>query len=152
MVDILQRVKRIHGMLEIPSLKETRRFSDDQELFEEPSILLQTDHFEQTEEEQAPFLVSLEINDLCLHNCMLDSLGSINMMSLKVMNQLGLEITGPYENVCGFESKGIEVCGLIEGLEVHLVDYPDFPIIMDIVVIDVPDTWGMLLSREWVPL
>jgi hypothetical protein len=39
---------------------------------------------------------------------------------------------------------------LIEGIEFHLVDYPDFPIIMDIVVVDVPDTWGMILSREWV--
>jgi hypothetical protein len=93
----------------------------------------ETDHFEQTEKEQAPFLISLAIDDLCLHNCMLDFGASINMMSLKVMNQLGLEFTGPYENVCGFESKGVEVCGLIEGLEVHLVDYPDFPIIMDIV-------------------
>jgi hypothetical protein len=63
------------------------------------------------------------------------------MMSLKVMNQLGLEVTGPYIDVCRFESKGIKVYNLMEGLEVHLADYPDFPIIMDIVVVDIPDTW-----------
>jgi hypothetical protein len=38
----------------------------------------------------------------------------------------------------------------MEGLEVHLADYPDLPIIMDIVVVDIPDIWGMILSREWV--
>jgi hypothetical protein len=85
MVDILQRVKRIRGMLEIPSLEETRGFSNDQEMFEDPSILLQANHFEQTKEEHAPFFISLAINDLWLHNCMLDSGASINMMTLKVM-------------------------------------------------------------------
>jgi hypothetical protein len=52
-----------------------------------------------------------------------------------------MEIIGPYENVCEFESKGIEVCGFIEGIEAHHANFLDFPIIMDIVVIDVPNTW-----------
>jgi hypothetical protein len=145
MAYILQKVKRIRGMLEIPSL--TKWTPDDQQLFEETSTLLQTGHFEKNE--QTPFLTSLLIDDLCLHNCMLDSESSVNMMSLKVMNQLGLEVTGPYANVCRFESKGIKVYDLMEGLEVHLADYPDFPIIMDVIVVDIPDTWGMILSREW---
>jgi hypothetical protein len=81
---------------------------------------------------------------------MFDFESSVNMMSLKVMNQLGLEVTRPYTYVCRFESKGIKVYGLMEGLEVHLADYPDFPIIMDVVVVDILDAWGMILSREWV--
>jgi hypothetical protein len=80
---------------------------------------------------------------------MLEFESFVNMMSLKVMNQLGLEVTGPCANICIFESKGINVYDLMEGLEVHLVEYPDFPIIMDIIVVDIPDTWGMMLSREW---
>jgi hypothetical protein len=119
MAYILQKVKRIRGMLEIPSL--TKQIPDDQQSFEETSTLLQTGHFEQNE--QTPFLTSLLIDDLYLHNCMLDSESSVNMMSLKVMNQLGLEVTGPYTDVRRFESKGIKVYGLMEGLQVHLVDY-----------------------------
>jgi hypothetical protein len=145
MAYILQKVKRIRGMLEIPSLK--KRTLDDQQLFEETSTLLQTGHFEQNE--QTPFLTSLIIDDLCLHNCMLDFELSNNMTSLKVMNQLGIKVTGPYANVCRFESNGIKVYGLMKGLVVHLVDYPYFPIIMDVLVVDVPVTWGMILSREW---
>jgi hypothetical protein len=125
----------------------TKQTLDDQKLFEETSTLLQTGHFEQNG--QTPFLTSFLINDLCLQNCMLDFESSVNVMSLKVMNQLGLEVTGPCANVCRFESKGIKVYGLMEGLEVHLADYPDFPLIMDIVVVDILDTWGMILSREW---
>jgi hypothetical protein len=66
------------------------------------------------------------------------------------MKQLGLEITRPYGNVCGIDSKAIGVCGLIEDLEVRLARYPKIVIMMDVVVLDVPDTWGMLLSRKWV--
>jgi hypothetical protein len=117
-------------MLEILSL--TKWTPDDQQLFE-----------------KTPFLTSLIIDELCLHNCMLDSESSVNMMSLKVMNQLGLEVTGPYANVCRFESNGIKVYGLMEGLEVHLANYPNFTIIMEVVVVNIPDTWGMILSREW---
>jgi hypothetical protein len=146
MAHILQKVKRIRGMLEIPSLK--KQTPDDQQLFEEISTPLETGHFEQNE--QTTFLTSLLIDDLCLHKCMLDSESSVNMMSLKVMNHLGLEVIGPCANVSRFESKGIEVYDLMGGLEVHLVDYPDFPVIMDVVVVDIPDTWGMILSREWV--
>jgi hypothetical protein len=80
---------------------------------------------------------------------MLDFESSVNMMSLNVMNQLGMEVTGTYTNVHRFESKGIKVYDLMEGLQVQLVDYPDFFILMDIIIVDIPDTWGMILSREW---
>ena len=70
-------------------------------------------------------------------------------MSLKVMNQLGLKITRPYTNVCGIDSKAIKVCGVIKDLKVCLAIYLEASISMDVIVIDVPDAWGMLLSRKW---
>jgi hypothetical protein len=39
---------------------------------------------------------------------------------------------------------------LIENLEVRLVIYPEIIFIMDIVVVDIPNIWGMILSRKWV--
>jgi hypothetical protein len=48
------------------------------------------------------------------------------------------------------DSKAIGVYGLIEDILVHLARYPKIVIVMDVVVLDVPDTWGMLLSRKWV--
>jgi hypothetical protein len=63
---------------------------------------------------------------------------------------LGLNTTRPYINVCGFESRAIPTHGVIENVKAHLVWYPEIVIPMDIVVVDVPDTWGMLLSRKFV--
>ena len=64
------------------------------------------------------------------------------------MEQLNLRISRPHHNICAMDSKTIEVHGLNKGLQVHLAAFPDIMIEMDIVVIDVPDTWGMLLNRK----
>jgi hypothetical protein len=88
------------------------------------------------------------MNDFILHNCMLDSGASSNVRIKKVMEQLNLRISRPYHNICAMDSKAIKVHGLIKGLQVHLAAFPDIMIEMDIVVIDVLDSWGMLLSRK----
>jgi hypothetical protein len=83
---------------------------------------------------------------------MLDSGVDANMMSLKVMQQLGLKVTQPYRNVCGFESKAITTHGVVENVEVCLKEYPKKVIHNDIVIVDVPDVWGMLLSRKFATM
>jgi hypothetical protein len=40
------------------------------------------------------------------------------MMSLKVMEKLGLKATQPYVNVCGFESRAIPTHGVVKNVEV----------------------------------
>ena len=47
------------------------------------------------------------------------------------------------------ESREIDVVDLIQNFLVRLAKYLDIHITMDILVIDVPDKWGMLLSRKW---
>jgi hypothetical protein len=46
--------------------------------------------------EVSPFYISLNIHDLILHNAMLDSGTSHNLMPKAVMEKLGLEVTRPY--------------------------------------------------------
>ena len=96
-----------------------------------------------------PFYVSLEINQLILHNCMLDSGVEVNVMPYKVMNQLELTTTQQFGNVCGMDSQPVESKGVIENLKMKLAAYPDIEVTMTVLVIDITDVWGMLLSREW---
>ena len=70
-------------------------------------------------------------------------------MTKKVMDQLGLKTTRPYHNVCAMDSREVDTIGIIINLPVRLAKYPDVHLTMDVVVIDVPDNWGMLLSRKW---
>ena len=81
---------------------------------------------------------------------MLDSGSSSNVMIRRVMEQMGLTISRPYQNVCAMDSREIDVVGIILNFPIKLAAYPDIGVTMDIVVIDVPDIWEMLLLRKWV--
>jgi ribonuclease HI len=114
--------------------------------YQDAPVILQ--NWDRKNEKNLPFYLSLLVNDKVLHNCMLDSGASSNVITKKVMEQLNLRISRPYHNICALDSQTIEVHGLIKGLQVHLAVFPDIMFEMDIVVIDVPDVWGMLLNRK----
>jgi hypothetical protein len=61
-----------------------------------------------------PFYLSLGMNDLCLNNCMLDFGALVNVMSLKVMEQVGLKTIRPNGNVFGIDSKKVKVYEVCE--------------------------------------
>ena len=65
------------------------------------------------------------------------------------MEKIKLRVTGTYHNVCTMDAREVNVVGIILNLHVKLAKYPDIDMLMDVVVIDVPDNWGMLLSRKW---
>jgi len=143
----------ISEIIKIPSqrdklIKFIEGPSKENEDDEDELIMLQTTK-DKKEGSYPPFYMSLHINGLMLHNCMLDLGASTNVMPLKVMNQLGLKVTRPYRNVCGIDSRKIEAHGLIKDPEVHFFQHPDMSLLMDVVGIDVSDAWGMLLSRKW---
>jgi hypothetical protein len=97
----------------------------------------------------APFYISLNIYDLILHNAMLDSGASHNMMPKAVMEKLGLEITKPYKDLHSFESSKVRCIGLIKDLCITLVQIPAKSMVMDVAVTDIPLKYGMFLSRSW---
>jgi hypothetical protein len=71
--------------------------------------------------EVAPFYIILNIHDLILHNSMLDSGASHNMMPKEVMEKLGLEVTKPYKDLHSFNSNKVKCIGLIKDLCITLV-------------------------------
>ena len=96
-----------------------------------------------------PFYVSLNIHEKILHNAMLDSGASHNLMPKVVMESLGLEITKPYKDLYSFDSSRVKCLGLIKDLCINLSQIPAKSLVMDIVVADIPPKYGMLLSISW---
>jgi hypothetical protein len=80
---------------------------------------------------------------------MLDSGASHNLMPKVVMDQLGLDITRPYKDLFSFDSRKVKCLGLIKYLVVYLSQIPANNMVMDVVVVDIPPKFGMLLSRSW---
>jgi hypothetical protein len=139
--------------IKIPSIKEcfdTFFSGSDEPMY--PPIMLQVDHFRVQYGENPPFFMTLAMKEKNLNNCMLDTGVGANMMSLKVMRQVGLKVTRPYRNLCGFESKAIPTHRVVENVDVFLKEYPEKIFHIDIVVVDVLDVWGMLLSRKFATM
>lgn len=96
-----------------------------------------------------PFYVSLNIHDNILHNAMLDSGASHNLMPKTAMEKLELEVTRPYKDLYSFEFNKVICLGLIKDLCVTLAQILAKILVMDIIVADIPLKYGMLLSRSW---
>jgi hypothetical protein len=105
---------------------------------------------EYRDDSSPPFYTSLNIHDKVLHNCLTDSGPYHNLMPKTVMEELGLEITKAYHDLYSFDSRKVQCLGVIKDIVVTLFQLPMKSVVMDIVVLDVPPKFGMLLSRSWI--
>jgi hypothetical protein len=96
-----------------------------------------------------PFYISLNIHDKILHNAMLDSSASHNLMPKAVMERLGHDVTRPYKDFHSFDSSKVKCISLINDLCITLAQIPQKSMVMDIMVANIPRKYGMLLSRSW---
>ena len=85
---------------------------------------------------------------MILHNSMLDSGASHNLMPRVVVESLGLEINRPYKDLYSFDSRKVRCFGLIKYIVVNLAKIPTKIIVMDVVVADISPKFGMLLSTS----
>ena len=71
-------------------------------------------------------------------------------MPKTVIDELRLEITKTYHDLYSFDSRKVNCLGVIKDLVLALFQFPMKSVVMDIVVVDVPLKFGMLLSRSWI--
>jgi hypothetical protein len=106
-------------------------------------------HIENAKYPVAHFYITLTVHDHLLHNCMLDSGASHNLMPKFIMEKLGLEATIPYQDLYSFDSRKVKCLNMIKYLVVNLAHIPVKTIFIDVVIVDVPAKYGMFLSRSW---
>ena len=136
---------QIFKVFDLESKADTLNLTDDKpELLFGPKV-----EGEYQEGSISPFYISLNIRDKILHNAMLDSGASHNLMPKAVMENLGLEVTQPYKNLYSFDSSQVKCVGLIKNLDFALTQLPAKNLVMDVVVADITPKYGMLLSRAW---
>ena len=84
-----------------------------------------------------------------LHNCLLDSSASHNLMPKEAMEALGITITKPYHDLYAFDSRAVKCLGVIKDMLVSLTQLPMKSVLMDVVIVDIYPKFGMVLSRSW---
>jgi len=131
--------------IELVVRTDTINFVDDQ-----PELLFGPELDGQTDTGFFPlFYISLNIHDNTLHNAMLDSGASHNLMPKYVMDKLGLDVTIPYKDLYSFDSSKFKCIRLIKYLCITLAQIPEKCMLMDTLVANIPPKYGMLLSRSW---
>jgi hypothetical protein len=139
--------KRFSDLLKSEALGPSTDFINLQD--EKPTVVLGP-MVEDRDDSSPPFYTSLNIHDKVLHNCLMDSGASHNLMPKTVMEELGLEVTRTYHDLYSFDSRRVQCLGVIKDLVVSLFQLPMKSMVMDIVVADVPPKFVMLLSRSWI--
>jgi hypothetical protein len=132
-------------MLNMEEAPNTLNIQDNQ------SAILCGPRVEETDDtdDVTPFYVNLKIHEMTLHNAMLDSSASHNLMPKVVMDELGLDVTRTYKYIFSFDSRKVKCLGMIKDLVMSLSQIPSKTLVMDVVVVDIPPKFGMLLSRSW---
>ena len=96
-----------------------------------------------------PFYISLNIHEMILHNVMLDSGASHNLMPKTIMESLGLDITRLYSELYSFDSRNVKSLGFIEDMVITLKQLHAKLLVMDVIVIEIPIKFGMFHSISW---
>ena len=86
---------------------------------------------------------------MVVHNAMINSGASHNLMPKGVVESLGLDITRPYKYMYSFDSRNVKCLRIIKYMVVTLTKMPSKTIVMDVVVVEIHPKFGVLLSRTW---
>jgi hypothetical protein len=122
--------------------------TDSVNLQDEIPIVILGPLVEDRDDSSPPFYTSLNIHDKVMHNCLMDSGASHNLMPKMAMDELGLEVTKTYHDLYSFDSRKVKCLRVIKDLVVSLFQLPMKSVVMDIMVADVPLKFGMPLSRS----
>ena len=96
-----------------------------------------------------PFLVTLEILNHNVHNCLVDSGSSMNVMPLIVCKKLNGQIKPTLWDVTQLDKTSVKVVGEMKNVMIQLSANKRICHYIDIIVADIPDGYGMILNQNW---
>jgi hypothetical protein len=102
-----------------------------------------------------PFYISIKNHDVSLHNCLVDTSATNNIMPLAVMESLGMSCTKYYEtgeSISAIDSRKVPVYREIKDFYALITAAPHIITIFNIIAVDLPPAYGVVLRREWTSM
>jgi ribonuclease HI len=96
-----------------------------------------------------PFLLTFEIFNRNVHNCMVDSGSSSNVMPWSVCQKINVEVEPSSLKIIQLDRTNVKVMGELKNVLIRLSSNPKVHQFIDIIVVDIPEVYGMFLSRDW---
>ena len=95
-----------------------------------------------------PFLLTLEMLNHKVHNCLVDSGSSVNVMPLVICKKINGQPKPTAWEVTQLDRTSVKVVGEMENVLIHLSANNKICQFIDIVVVDIPDGYGLILNRD----
>jgi hypothetical protein len=96
-----------------------------------------------------PFLLTFEIFNRNVHNCMVDSGASSNVMPWSVCQKINAEVEPSTLKIIQLDRTSVKVVGELRNVLIRLSSNPKVHQVIDIIVVDIPEVYGLFLSRDW---
>jgi hypothetical protein len=96
-----------------------------------------------------PFLLTFEVFNRNLHNCLVDSGASSNVMPLSICKKLNTVPLKSDKHVIQLDKTQVKVMGELKDVMIRIATHPKFVQVIDIIIVDIPEAYGLLLSRDW---
>jgi ribonuclease HI len=96
-----------------------------------------------------PFLLTFEIFNRNVHNCMVDSGASSNVMPWSVCQKINAEVEPSTLKIIQLDRTSVKVIGELRNVLIRLSSNPKVHQVIDIIVVDIPEVYGLFLSRDW---
>jgi ribonuclease HI len=96
-----------------------------------------------------PFLLTFKIFNRNVHNCMVDSGASSNVMPWSVCQKINAEVKPSSLKIIQLDRTNVKVIGELKNVLIRLSSNPKVHQVIDIIVVDIPEVYGLFLSRDW---
>jgi hypothetical protein len=96
-----------------------------------------------------PFLLTFEIFNRNVHNCMVHSGASSNVMPWSICQKINVEVEPSNLKIIQLDRTSVKVIGELRNVLIRLSFNPKVHQVIDIIVVDVPEVYGLFLSRDW---
>jgi hypothetical protein len=93
-----------------------------------------------------PFLLTFEVFNKNLHNCLVDSGESSNVIPLSICKKLNVVPLKRDKHVIQLDRTQVKVMGELKDVMIRMATHPKFVQVIDIIVVDIPEAYGMILS------
>jgi hypothetical protein len=89
-----------------------------------------------------PFLLTFEIFNKNVHNCMVDSGASSNVMPWSVCHKINVEVELSTLKIIQLDRTNVKVIGELRNVLIRLSSNPKVHQVIDIIVVDIPKVYG----------
>jgi hypothetical protein len=96
-----------------------------------------------------PFLLTFEFFNKNLHNCLVDSGESSNVMPLSICKKLNAVLLKSDKHIIQLDITRVKFIGEIKDVMMRMATHPIFFQVINIIVVNILESYGLLLSQDW---